>query len=457
MGKKHQSKSTFSGFKQTSTTPVPDDLFDELLSILTGSELKVLLYIIRRTKGFNKDADAISLSQFQKGIVTKDGKQLDKGCGIRDRQTIVDAIASLESKKCIVCEKTKTASGDNAVSIYRVLFATEVVGKTNHPSEEKPTTLVGNSNQGGWENPEKVVGFSNPQKTVIQQTDLQQTELQESIANNDSENVDIVPNGTSLSLSTQDQMTEMKAKIEQLEALLQKSLGVTDTNMAGNNNSGVSANGSASSDGMEDIKTLEQKSRTDDAEILIADLTTKNDGLSETPKNTLVDIPLGPPAMPPESTKWCAETLVQIVEFRRNKRFLEDARGKNQKSQRERQLDAAKKIIDAKITREEFIKAYDARNDAWWQDNRGDLTVVDMAAKTTKGVMRTLEVLENIDSKKGVKTQSNGHQAQPSQCNSILTQEEKDFRKWLVSQPKEERPKILKARREARLAAQAQA
>lgn len=174
-------------------------------------------------------------------------------------------------------------------------------------------------------------------------------------------------------------------------------------------------------------------------------------------QNPLFDAAPKSPIMPPESTKWCAETLVQIVEFRRNKRFLEDARGKNQKSQRERQLDAAKKIIDANITREEFIKAYDARNDAWWQDNRGDLTVVDMAAKTTKGVMRTLEVLENIDSKKGVKTQSSGHQAQPSQCNSILTQEEKDFRKWLVSQPQEERPKILKARREARLAAQAQA
>lgn len=174
-------------------------------------------------------------------------------------------------------------------------------------------------------------------------------------------------------------------------------------------------------------------------------------------QNPLFDAAPKSPIMPLESAKWCAETVVQIVEFRRNKRFLEDARGKNQKSQRERQLDAAKKIIDAKITREEFIKAYDARNDAWWQDNRGDLTVVDMAAKTTKGVMRTLEVLENIDSKKGVKTQSNGRQAQPSQCNSILTQEEKDFRKWLVSQPKEERPKILKARREARLAAQAQA
>lgn len=39
----------------------------------------------------------------------------------------------------------------------------------------------------------------------------------------------------------------------------------------------------------------------------------------------------------------------------------------------------------------------------------------------------------------------------------ILTQDEKDFRNWLVTQPMEERPKILKKRREARIAAQTQA
>ena len=44
----------FSGFVCPTTTPVPDQLFDELLHRLSGAELKVLLYIVRRTFGFKK-------------------------------------------------------------------------------------------------------------------------------------------------------------------------------------------------------------------------------------------------------------------------------------------------------------------------------------------------------------------------------------------------------------------
>ncbi len=172
---------TFNGFEPANTTPVPDILFDELLSQLTGAELKVLLYIIRRTRGFKKDTDAISLSQFQKGIITKERKQLDKGCGVGDRQTIIDALASLEKKKCIVSEKTKTVKGDNATTLYRILFSQEVVGKAYHGSREKPTTVVGKAYHRGRENGTTVVGNSNPQETVLQQTDSQETVSQESV------------------------------------------------------------------------------------------------------------------------------------------------------------------------------------------------------------------------------------------------------------------------------------
>lgn len=53
----------FSGFVFPTTTPVPDQLFDELLPRLSGAELKVLMYIIRRTFGFKKQSDDISLAQ----------------------------------------------------------------------------------------------------------------------------------------------------------------------------------------------------------------------------------------------------------------------------------------------------------------------------------------------------------------------------------------------------------
>ena len=44
-------------------TAVPNGIIDWLLPDLTGGELKVLLYICRRTRGFRKQEDRISVSQ----------------------------------------------------------------------------------------------------------------------------------------------------------------------------------------------------------------------------------------------------------------------------------------------------------------------------------------------------------------------------------------------------------
>ena len=64
----------FAGFQSPNYTIVPDEVFDELLGVLSGAELKVLLYIIRRTLGFKKERDSISLRQMVHGIVTRDGQ-----------------------------------------------------------------------------------------------------------------------------------------------------------------------------------------------------------------------------------------------------------------------------------------------------------------------------------------------------------------------------------------------
>jgi hypothetical protein len=48
----------FQGYSTPSYTMVPDELFDEHLPFLSGAELKVLLYIIRRTFGFKRIAIA---------------------------------------------------------------------------------------------------------------------------------------------------------------------------------------------------------------------------------------------------------------------------------------------------------------------------------------------------------------------------------------------------------------
>lgn len=43
---------------------IPNSVIDELLAKLTCAELKCYLYVVRKTKGWNKDSDNISVSQF---------------------------------------------------------------------------------------------------------------------------------------------------------------------------------------------------------------------------------------------------------------------------------------------------------------------------------------------------------------------------------------------------------
>lgn len=75
----------FGGFETPHYTQVPDALFDELLPRLSGAELKVLLYVIRRTLGFKKRADRISLGQMQHGIARATGDPADIGTGLSSR------------------------------------------------------------------------------------------------------------------------------------------------------------------------------------------------------------------------------------------------------------------------------------------------------------------------------------------------------------------------------------
>jgi hypothetical protein len=104
-----------------STTATPDWLFDEVAPDLAKAPLKVLLYIVRRTSGFRKSADAISLNQFQHGIVTRDGRQLDKGCGVTNRTALLGALDDLEARGIIAHQDAIHADGGNATTIYYLL------------------------------------------------------------------------------------------------------------------------------------------------------------------------------------------------------------------------------------------------------------------------------------------------------------------------------------------------
>src|SRR3954462_6791940 len=95
------SSTTLPGLRSPNYTPVPDELFDEQLPDLSGAELKVLLYIIRRTFGFKKESDNISLNQLLHGITTKEDVVLDRGTGL-SKKTLLDTIRNLIEKNLIL-------------------------------------------------------------------------------------------------------------------------------------------------------------------------------------------------------------------------------------------------------------------------------------------------------------------------------------------------------------------
>src|SRR3954466_979968 len=107
----------FRGFRSPSYTPVPDELFDELLVDLSGAELKVLLYIIRRTFGFKRESDNISLSQMLTGLKTQDGRVLDRGVGL-SKKTLLVALRALRERGVIVAEWRQSVEKGNEPTAY---------------------------------------------------------------------------------------------------------------------------------------------------------------------------------------------------------------------------------------------------------------------------------------------------------------------------------------------------
>jgi len=167
MKKTAQEKLHFSGFISPRYTQVPDELFDELMSHLSGAELKVLLYIIRRTFGFKKDVDNISLNQICKGIITRDGEVLDKGTGL-SQQSVITALKGLLEKNAIVAKRRSSKEKgyeSTTYSLHLIPFSNNLIT----PSPKIREALL-----------QKV----EIQETVIQHTDLQHRNSNRKLSSN---------------------------------------------------------------------------------------------------------------------------------------------------------------------------------------------------------------------------------------------------------------------------------
>jgi hypothetical protein len=165
-------KVAFQGFQFPTTTPVPDEVFDVLMPQLSGAELKVLMYICRRTFGFKKASDSISLSQIAYGITTRDGRVLDSGTGLCKRH-VQRALKVLEKKNIIKVTRRVDETGLNEVNTYslNILERGSGIGtKSLHP-KDKMSSGVGTPGSGGVGTPGSTTTNSN-QETAIQETDI---------------------------------------------------------------------------------------------------------------------------------------------------------------------------------------------------------------------------------------------------------------------------------------------
>ncbi len=166
----------FDGFDEPNYTQIPDIFFDEVMCYLTEAELRVALYLMRRTFGFKKRADTISLAQFLHGITTKDGDQLDQGCGLKSPTHLSTALKGLEEKGLIRRLQQFDERGGNRPTLYTLRFRHDPL-----PERYTPSTLAVDPPPHLAVDPP--LPFGQTQETVLQETAIQDTDPQQTEQN----------------------------------------------------------------------------------------------------------------------------------------------------------------------------------------------------------------------------------------------------------------------------------
>ncbi len=118
----------FEGFKSAYVRDffIYPNVLEEHWYRLSGSEQKVLDFILRQTIGFRKVTDRIALSQFVHGIGTR-----NKGTGLSVSQ-VRRAIKGLENKKFIVVHRSKVRP-----SIFHLVLEKPSYNPESHDYDSK--------------------------------------------------------------------------------------------------------------------------------------------------------------------------------------------------------------------------------------------------------------------------------------------------------------------------------
>lgn len=189
------------------STQIPDVILDYWMAELSGAEFKVLLYIARRTYGFGKDSDAISLNQISQGVTRRDGTALDRGTGV-SKSSVARALNELEERRIILRKTNRTKAGNEfEETTYSINLHWQPPGPSWGGSQEEPggrgagpagegsptigllptqndIGVVPQSDNGSSHNrtalvPKSDEGLSQNFPGVVPKSDIQETDLQE--------------------------------------------------------------------------------------------------------------------------------------------------------------------------------------------------------------------------------------------------------------------------------------
>lgn len=118
----------------------PNSIIDELLPELSHSELKCYLCVLRKTKGWNKEEDAISVSQFMK-VTGLSNKAVIAACESLVEREILERKSGDRNTGIYSIKTYKTATSEKSSLVKNFPVTSE---KSSHVTSEKSSHTINN-------------------------------------------------------------------------------------------------------------------------------------------------------------------------------------------------------------------------------------------------------------------------------------------------------------------------
>lgn len=158
------------------STQIPNVFFDFIFPNISEADMKCLLYICRRTYGFHKERDRISLSQFVRGIQSSSGEVFDSGSGV-SRPAVVGALKNLVGARLVKVTKIGSINSyeinseltvDKSVinAVVKKVNQLRKLTKTSKESKPKQVNLLNPQKKGNKGNKDVIINQENGKRSM---------------------------------------------------------------------------------------------------------------------------------------------------------------------------------------------------------------------------------------------------------------------------------------------------